>query len=70
MVKRVVAALLWFYALWYAGAMLTAFLGVPDLLGPIVGAAAAVLIGFDPRGVIWSPKTAAVRSRLEAVRVS
>ena len=58
MTKRVVAAMLWFYAGWYAGALLADFLGVSPLLGPLIGAAAAGLIAGDPRRIIWKPRTA------------
>jgi hypothetical protein len=53
MKKRVFAAFLWFYAGWYGGAMLAAFLGVNPLIGPIIGATAAALFVGDPRKVIW-----------------
>jgi hypothetical protein len=53
MTKRVVAAFLWFYTGWYAGAMLADLIGVSALLGPIIGVAAAGLVVADPRGIIW-----------------
>ena len=53
MTKRVLAAILWFYAGWYAGAMIAEFIGVSPLLGPLIGAAAAGLIAGDPRRIIW-----------------
>lgn len=53
MTKRIVAALLWFYAGWYAGAILAEFLGLSPVLGPLIGAAAAGLIAGDPRRIIW-----------------
>jgi hypothetical protein len=53
MKKRVLAVFLWFYAGWYAGAILAAFAGVSELIGPIIGAAAAALFVGDPRGIIW-----------------
>jgi hypothetical protein len=56
MLKRVLAALLWFYAGWYAGALLADFTGVSQVLGPIVGAAAAALVAGDPRRIIWSAR--------------
>ena len=69
MTKRIVAAFLWFYTGWYAGAMLAEILSVSPALGPIIGAAAAGLIVGDPRGMIWkrtvvstSPRTAASAS--------
>jgi len=62
MTKRVLAAILWFYSGWYAGAMLAEFVGVSALLGPIIGAAAAGLIVGDPRRIIWTARTATAAS--------
>jgi hypothetical protein len=53
MAKRVAAAVLWFFAGWYLGSYVSAFMGQPDLLGPLWGACAAILIAGDPRHVIW-----------------
>ena len=58
MTKRFLAAMLWFYTGWYAGAMLAEFLGVSPVLGPMIGAAAAGLIAVDPRHLIWKRSTA------------
>jgi len=54
MKKRVASAALWFYAGWYAGAMIAHTLDLSVALGPILGVAAAALIAGDPRGIIWS----------------
>ena len=54
MTKRVVAAFLWFYTGWYAGAMIAAVLGVNPVIGPIVGAAAAGFFVGDPLRIIWT----------------
>jgi len=51
--KRIAAAGLWFYASWYLGSAVATLLGVPDLLGPVLGIAAAAVVGIDPRRVIW-----------------
>jgi hypothetical protein len=59
MTKRVLAAILWFYAGWYAGAMIAEFIGVSPLLGPLIGAAAAGLIAGDPRRIIWTSRASA-----------
>jgi hypothetical protein len=65
MKKRALAAVLWFYAIWYAGAMIAQMLGLSPALGPILGTAAAALIAGDPRGIIWTktPKTTRPASR-------
>lgn len=57
MSKRIAAAVLWFFALWYLGAFIAFVLGVPDLLGPVLGLAGAALIAGDPLGVIWTRTT-------------
>lgn len=62
MKKRALAALLWFYAAWYAGAMVADVLGLSPALGPILGVAAAAIVAGDPRRVIWS-RTAAPTER-------
>ena len=54
MKKRVLATFLWFFAGWYAGAVIAYALDVSAILGPILGVAAAGLIAGDPRGIIWS----------------
>lgn len=58
MKKRALAALLWFYTGWYGGALVAGILGISELVGPILGTAAAALFAGDPRGVIWARPTA------------
>jgi len=59
MTKRVLSTLLWFYAGWYAGAILAEFFGVSQVLGPILGTAAAAVMAGDPRHLIWKHRPAA-----------
>ncbi len=59
MTKRLLAAMLWFYAGWYIGAMIAAYFGVSPFLGPLIGAAAAGLIAGDPRRIIWTSRAEA-----------
>ncbi len=63
MKKRALAAVLWFYSMWYAGAMIAQFAGLSPALGPILGTAAAAIIAGDPRGIIWArgPKAPTVK---------
>ncbi len=68
--KRLLATFLWFYAGWYAGAMVAWFLGIHAVLGPILGMAAAALVAFDPRGVIWSGRSVIIEKRIEALASS
>ena len=53
MKKRTFAAFLWFYAGWYAGAVIANQLGLAAMLGPVIGLAAASLFVGDPRRIIW-----------------
>ena len=55
--KRALAALLWFYVGWYGGNLLADFLGISLVLGPIIGAALAMLIVGDPRRIIWTARS-------------
>jgi hypothetical protein len=57
MKKRVLATGLWFYAAWFAGAMLAFATGLTPALGPIFGTAAGAFVGLDPMHVIW-PRSA------------
>jgi hypothetical protein len=67
MKKRVAATLLWFYSMWYAGAMIATLFGLSPALGPILGTAAAAIVGGDPRNLIWSrPGTSIVPSATPA----
>jgi hypothetical protein len=54
--KRIVAGFLWFFAIWYLGAVVASVVNVPDVVGPIVGLAAGVLVAVDPRHIIWTPR--------------
>ncbi len=54
MKRRILATFLWFYAWWYAGAIVADVLGVSPVLGPLIGAVAAALFVGDPRKIIWS----------------
>jgi hypothetical protein len=54
MKKRALAALLWFYSMWYVGAMVASVLGLSAALGPILGVAAAAIVAGDPRRIIWT----------------
>ena len=66
MAKRILAAFLWFYAGWYGGNLIADFLGLSLVLGPIIGAAAALLIVGDPRGLIWKA-TSGARSTVKSI---
>ena len=52
--KRVLAAVLWFYAGWYAGDVIASFLSVGPALGLILGTASSAIVTVDPRRVFWA----------------
>ena len=54
MKKRLLVSALWFFALWNAGALIADLFGFSQALGPILGVAAALIIGVDPRGILWN----------------
>jgi hypothetical protein len=54
MSKRIAAGILWFLAAWYLGAWIALLLGISDVLGPILGLAAAAVVVGDPLGLIWT----------------
>jgi hypothetical protein len=56
MYKRVVAAGLWFYATWTAGAVLAMALHLDAILGPILAIATTAIVAVDPRRVIWTSR--------------
>lgn len=53
---RVLSTVLWFFAGWYVANFAVAFFGASTLIGPIVGIAAAVLIGGDPFHLLWTTR--------------
>jgi len=68
MKKRVLAAVLWFNALWFVGSFAAFLLGVSPVLGPILGVSAAAIIAVDPRRIIWARSlavTPVMRNRLQ-----
>jgi hypothetical protein len=54
MAKRALITFLWFYSFWYLGNTIALYLGLPDILGPILGIAAGTLVAIDPRRIIWT----------------
>jgi len=56
--KRVAAALIWFYAGWTAGAFIDYVAAMSGMtigptLGIVLGTAGAAIFAGDPRGIIW-----------------
>ena len=57
MPKRALAAFLWFASIWFAYEVIWSLTGVPRVLGPLMGAAAAIVVTIDPTGWFWSRTT-------------
>ena len=66
MKKRVLAGVLWFFAVAYGWNLIALALGLPEFPGYGLGAIAAFLFAADPAGVVWkhdARQPAAARSR-------
>jgi hypothetical protein len=53
MKKRVLAGVLWFFAVAYAWNLLALALGLPEAPGYGLGVIAAFLFSADPAGIVW-----------------
>ena len=51
--KRLASSALWAYALWYLGSIVSALLGTPDLIGPLLGISGGLIVGIDPKHLLW-----------------
>ena len=69
MIKRIAAALLWFYVVWAAWNAVVLVTGWSILLGPVIAAAVSAVIAGDPMHSIWAPRASGARtkSRLESI---
>lgn len=66
MKKRILAAVLWFYALWCVGAAAQAFAGIPEAIGIVAGlGTAAVLLApaIEARRLQRAPVSAETPTR-------
>ncbi len=61
--KRTLIAVLWFFATWTGYELGVQFVGLPPVLGPLLGLAMAAFWGGDPFGVVYgTPAAPAVAS--------
>jgi hypothetical protein len=58
MVKRVVAALLWFYIAWVGWNVVAYVTGLSIFYGPVFAAAVAAFVAGDPMHRIWPARVA------------
>lgn len=63
--KRNVSAVLWFFAGWTAGSMLSVLGGMSPFLSPILAVGIAAFIWWDPTGQVW--QTDGARARRQRV---
>jgi hypothetical protein len=56
MKKRTVATLLWSVTGWYVGAMAAWLLNLGPVLPVVLAASAALIVGADPRRIIWTDR--------------
>ena len=66
MKKRILATGLWFFAGWYAGAILAWVVGIEAPMGLLVGLAAGAFVWADPGHLLWNPSAEKSRARLAA----
>lgn len=71
MVKRVVAALLWFYAVWVLWNIAAFAEGWSIFFGPVIAAIASLIIATDPMHKLWTPRvsTPSIDPRLQSLQV-
>jgi hypothetical protein len=55
MIRRIVAAGLWAFAIYSGGELAWGLLGVPRVVGPVLAIAIASFVFLDPTGRIWTP---------------
>lgn len=52
--KRNLATVLWFLAGWSGGGLLVGLFGLPSLVAFVPGILMAVLVRWDPAGLLWA----------------
>jgi hypothetical protein len=72
MTKRIAAALLWFFAGWYAWAFIASVGDLTPLFGPVLGTVLASVFAGDPMHTIWTPRVSKrlIRRRLESIHAA
>ena len=54
MKKRTLATILWSITGWYVGAIVAWMLNLGPVLPVVLAASAALIVGTDPRRIIWT----------------
>jgi hypothetical protein len=54
MLKRLIAAPLWFLSVWMTVELLNYFVGGPRIVAPIMAGAVALFVAADPFRLIWA----------------
>jgi hypothetical protein len=64
--KRVIAGLLWAYAIWYLWSLIAVVVGLPTLVGAVLGLLVGGLVYADPTHRIWRRPTSAAATQQSA----
>jgi hypothetical protein len=68
MLKRALAASLWFAAVWVGYEIVWSLTDVPRIAGPIVAFTVAALVTLDPLALFWPRSAATEGARSNALR--
>lgn len=70
MFKRIACSMLWLVAVAWAFNFLSAYMGVPQVMGSVLAVAVAAFVGIDPLKVIWPAAVASSTRDLVAPTTS
>ena len=68
MLKRALAASLWFAAVWVGYEIVWSLTDVPRIAGPVIAFTVAALVTLDPLALFWPRSAAADGARSGALR--
>ena len=68
MLKRALAAFLWFAATWVGYEIVWSLTDVPRIAGPVIAFAVAALVTLDPLALFWPRTVAAEGAGSSAIR--
>jgi hypothetical protein len=68
MLKRALAAFLWFAATWVGYEIVWSLTDVPRIAGPVIAFTVAAIVTLDPLALFWPRSAATVGARSSAIR--
>jgi hypothetical protein len=68
MIKRISSALLWFVAVAWGFNFLSAYAGVPELVGSLAATSVALFVAVDPLHLLWPSSAGKVHVRPASAR--